>query len=183
MMPNWKLPPLNRSAPLPALLALICAVFVWTSVRDLSDLSSRLAGPEPSGASEETPPASPQRILSDELDSFTLTWFGRSPESVQEIVRVPEVVRVVEDPAAAISTPSAVPPPDMSSTLPSMKLSGVFMGDRIHEVLLDVGGEKRRVEVGQEVGGWRLVGMEKSSAVFESPSGRMETVKLFPNAP
>lgn len=172
----------------PALLASVVLLFVWSVFRDLSDLSDRLgqldrdvrSAPPSSGVSG----AGPSRIAFDDLDTLTARWFG---------VARPEMIQI-SIPSQRQSMPpdeSSAPPPSAAVLVPevvfqeplSMKLLGVFLGEQKKEALVEMSGRKQVIPLETEVNGWKLIAMERTSAVFESSSGQRETVRIFSDAP
>ena len=169
----------DRSAQVISLLGLVLIVYAWTVSRDLLALSERMAATEYSSGAEGAVAITAPQISFEAFDTGSVLWFGAPSEEPKDIVisrhAAPEIQAPVEPPPA--------PPEPVVEPFPAMKLSGIFLGDRVQEALVDAEGQKRRVQIGQEVNGWRLSELERNSAVFESPSGQRESLKLFPGIP
>ena len=179
MMRRLTMPKFNRDLVPPIILGLLVIAYAWTAARDLSDLSESLSAAAKASEPEEGRALSAPSVGFDEMDTRTLTWFGRRSEPPMEIV--------VSMPARRrAALPEVQPEPTEPSAVvvfPAMKLFGVFIGEKISEVIAEIDGVKQNVTVGQEISGWRLVELLQSAAVFESASGQKETVRLFRESP
>lgn len=180
-----RLPGISRaSAPL-ALLSLMVLAYGWTVARDLTDLSSRLS-PDSGAVEQQLAPASDApAIFFDAIDTVTLTWFGSASDPAEPVViassgrrqgSAPDQMGDFQEPPPAVSQEATF------TTFPSIKLSGVFLGTNVREALAEVDGEKRRIKLGADVNGWRLVVLRRTSAVFQSSDGRQEIIRLYPNS-
>ena len=182
-IPSIRLNFINRES-LPGLgLILSIVIYAGTVACDLSDPSTRIsAGPVVESPSSQD--FAPQGILSKEMDSHTIARVETPVEAPLAIAMRPmsrKKIEVVQKPAKP-PPPPAEPAAPPEPTFPSMKLSGVFIGQKIQKAVAVLDGSKQSVAVGEEVGGWKLVELARTSAVFESPSGQKETVWLFPNS-
>ncbi|OGH58322.1 MAG: hypothetical protein A3G34_16920 [Candidatus Lindowbacteria bacterium RIFCSPLOWO2_12_FULL_62_27] len=174
----------------------VLAVFGWSAIRELSDLSARISG---AGAVETERPraARPAEFLADEIDTLTLKWFGGSAVRPADIVLAPvgrrripvpepppEEMAVVAEPIAETVAEVAAPeePVEPAALFPAMKLSGIFIGGAVQSIVAEFEGTKRTLALGQDIQGWRLIDLQRSAAVFESPGGQVETVRLFASA-
>lgn len=172
----------------PAGLAAVLFLFGWTLFRDLSDLSDRLGqlDRDSSGPPSAAGPAGPARIAFDDLDTRTVRWFGIAvgrPEVVE--IAIPHPRRsVLPDEPPAKTPPPAEPAPTVVFQEPlSLKLLGVFLGEQKKEALVEMSGQKQAIALEGELNGWKLISMDRASAVFESSSGQRETVRIFLDAP
>lgn len=176
----WRHPAVSRRGLAILLFVSVILLYAWSVARNLQDLSLRLAT-----TAVPAEPAPPENVTSiavqfDQIGEQTQDWFG--PASVPDL----EVIRV-ESPRRPIVKPDAVDPPissepvvSVAAEFPVMKLSGVFIGERIRQALVESDGTRQIIALGQDVHGWRLVDLERSAAVFESAAGERHSMYLYP---
>ncbi len=177
---KWNIP--RNSWPIIFLTAVVL-VYAWTVIRDLRTMSDSLAPQSISPDSNPAPSVAPPEVLFDELAMMSSNWFGAPPAQAKEVHvetnRPPQVEPAQPSPEAGASQPVEI----VVQPFPSMKLSGIVLGDRVRQVVAEVDGQKQRLSAGEDLNGWRLVEMDRMSATFESPAGNRETVRMFPNSP
>lgn len=170
------------------LIFLAIAGFGWTFFREMSDtpstqpetmVSDETVIPRPAPIPRAVPVIARRDVPDDDTPSSRKPPPARPESGLREVnVRAakPAPMRV----EAAIVPPQPEP---VHPTFSPPRLCGVFIGAQKKEALLDVDGQPRTLTIGQDLDGWRLTGLRKDEAVFESHSGERKMLKIYPNSP